>query len=619
MCGICGAISQKKINIVAMVDSINHRGPDSQNYKKPDKDVFLGHTRLSILDLSDSANQPMETKNGRYTIVYNGEVYNFQNIRTKLISLGKVFKTSSDTEVILVGYETWGLEILKKLNGMFALAVYDKQNKEIIIARDRFGIKPLYYYYQNNTLVFGSEIKALFASEIITKEIDFQGIHEYLYYSTTLGGSTCYRNIKKLLPGHYIKFSKKNFTIKKYISIYDVKQTNIDSFEKAKFKVCNLLENAVKRQLISDVPVGLFLSGGIDSSAIVAFASKHYPEKIKTFSAGFDFDNGRNEFPMAKYIAKHFGTEHHEICIKGQNIPKIIEKLISAHDQPFGDAANIPLYLLSDKIKGAVKVVLQGDGGDEIFAGYNRYNRLAMNKYFNFLSHCFPLLDRIYDLKPYCSIRNLHWLYALYQNNEAKKYAWIMSQESYKMLPEVFFSSEIKQKFLGTNPFSCYIELYKKLKNLDEVQRALYTDCSTILSDLYFEKVDKATMASSLEVRVPFLDNQLAKYVMSLPSNYKVKKGVKKYLLKKALRGIVPDKVLDSPKKGFGVPFQNWLRGPLSNYMKDILLDNNLASSNIFDINILSLKIEEHISGKYNHGFILYKLLNLAIWYNKNF
>lgn len=363
--------------------------------------------------------------------------------------------------------------------------------------------------------------------------------------------------------------------IKKYASIYNTEKSS-DSLSEAADKTAELLENSVKRQLLSDVPVGIFLSGGIDSSAITAFASKYFSGKIKTFSAGFDFDKGHNELPMAKYVADYYGTEHHEMHIRGADLKNVLGKLIEAHDQPFGDAANIPLYLLTQKLKGSIKVVLQGDGGDEIFAGYDRYNRLGYDKFAKFLSYAFPILDKLYDIKPYCSIRKLNWLYALYQKNTSHRYAWIMSQESYKYLPYELMSDEIQKKLHLSNAFVHFEKLYKKFADLDTIQRALYTDCHSILPDIFFEKVDKATMASGVEARVPFLDNELAAYVMSLPSNYKVQKNMKKYLLRKSLRNIVPDKVLNAEKKGFGVPFQNWLKEPLADYMKEVVLDSKI-------------------------------------------
>jgi asparagine synthase (glutamine-hydrolysing) len=327
MCGIYGYVSNKYIDLKRMGATILHRGPDAQGLYN-DKNVGLGHNRLSILDLSRAADQPMTSRSGRYVITYNGEIYNFQVLKKKLERMGVNFSTNSDTEVILEGFEQWGVELFKDLNGMFAFAIYDKKFNKIYIARDRFGIKPLYFYHKHQDLIFSSEIKAILASEIVNTSLDYQAFHEYLHYSTSLGKSTFYRDIKKLEPGHYIEYQINThfIEIKKYNLNYDVEKSS-DTLEESVIKARNLFEDAVRSQLISDVPVGVFLSGGVDSTAITAYATKHYNGTIKTFSAGFDFDKGVNELPNARYISNYFNTEHYEFNIKGDNIPSILEEL----------------------------------------------------------------------------------------------------------------------------------------------------------------------------------------------------------------------------------------------------------------------------------------------------
>jgi asparagine synthase (glutamine-hydrolysing) len=613
MCGICGYISDKNINIKAMNNLLSHRGPDNQTvFSDKDKSVGLGHTRLSILDLSDESHQPMRSQSQRYIIVYNGEIYNFLDLKNELIKLGVVFEKQSDTEVILEGFEKWGTALFEKLNGMFAFSIYDKVLNKIYIVRDRFGVKPLYYYNQNQDLVFASEIKSLLASDIVEKKISYQGLYEYLHFATTLGETTFYNNIKKLEPGYFIEYDIKNrvLVIKKYKVNYEISPSS-DSLEDAIIKTKELFESAVKRQLVSDVPIGIFLSGGVDSTAITAYATKHYKGKVKTFSAGFDFDEGDNELENAKFIANHFGTEHHELHIKGDNVPSILEDVNHYFDQPFGDSANIPLYLMSKELKGKEKVILQGDGGDELFAGYHRYIRLHHYKTYKSIAKLLPLIKKVIP-KSSSKYKGLRFLFALNQREPSHEMAYILSQEMFDEDPADYFSEEIQGELQKVEPFQRYQHFYNKFKELDPVNRALYTDMNIILPDLYFEKVDRATMANSLEVRVPFLDNELVDYAMSLPSKYKVRGKEKKYLLKKAFKGVVPDKILNGAKKGFGVPFQYWLREP----MRDFML-NTIRGSEIYNDKIEHL-MQEHISKKKDNGYILWKLLNLSMWLKKS-
>ena len=611
MCGICGYISKEDINIEKMNETIAHRGPDNRGTFK-NEEIGLGHTRLSILDLSETANQPMVSENGRYTLVYNGEIYNFKELKKELEKIGTPFKRDSDTEVVLEGFGQWGVELFEKLNGMFAFSIYDNQLNKVYIARDRFGVKPLYYYAKDNNFIFGSEIKALLASNKIEKKLNYQGLYEYLHYSSTLGETTFYEGIKKLEPGYYIEYDieKKEFEIHPYKLNYDIAPST-DSLEEALANIRKHFEASVKRQLVSDVPVGIFLSGGIDSTAITAYATKHYKGKIKTFSAGFDFDGGHNELPLAKFIANHFDTDHHEMQITGDNTISVLEEVNHYFDQPFGDPARIPLYLMSQELKGKEKVILQGDGGDELFAGYHRYIRLHYYKSFKSISKLFFLLQKLIP-KDSSKYRGLRFLYALYQKEPSKEMAYIISEEMFDEDPANYFNERVKSQLKKHNPFKRYEYFYNQFKDLDPVNRALYTDTNIILPDLFFEKVDRATMANGLEVRVPFLDNILTEYAMSLPSKYKVRGKEKKYLLKKAFDEVIPHEVLYGPKKGFGVPIQHWLRTSMSEYMLE-----NIRASEFYNETLEEL-MQEHIANKKDNGPILWKLLNLALWLKKS-
>lgn len=619
MCGITGYFKSddrllSKDSLIKATNSIRHRGPDDAGYYE-NENVGLGHRRLSIIDLSSAGHQPMTSANGRYIIAYNGEIYNYLQLKQELQSNGFQFRSQSDTEVVVNGFEYWGSSIFEKLNGIFAISIWDQAEKKLILARDRMGVKPLYYWHENDLLLFGSEIKTILSYDIVKRKINLQSFHEFLYYGYALGENTMFSGIKMILPGQYLEISKDKVITKEFWSIKNIKTISqngiIESMAISQTK--SLLESAVSRQLVSDVPVGVFLSGGIDSSAITAFASKHYAGKLKSYSAGFDFDGGHNELPLASKIAKKFGTQHHELMIQGKDISDIIKKMIYHHDEPFSDAANIPLYLMTQHVKNDCKVVLQGDGGDELFAGYPRYHIMSKYNQYKFI---FTTLNAVKSLIPSKYVRNkTERFYPLFKNDQSKiRFAKFLTEER-EGIPEQLFIENIQKNFLQTNPFKRYEEVSKELDFLsDNVQKLLWLDTKIILPDQFLEKVDKSTMANGVEVRVPFLDNDLASFALSLPSELKVKNGIKKYLLKKALDGILPNEVLYGPKKGFGVPYQNWLKGPLKSFMKEIFNDPKIIQMNIFDYNVLNIRIEEHCSGKKDWGFLLWKMMNLCLW-----
>lgn len=616
MCGITGYFNfeEGRDKLIKATSILEHRGPDDSGlfyFKK----CGLGHRRLSILDLSNAGHQPMESQTGRFQIVYNGEIYNYLELKSELVNHGISFEGHSDTEVIVNGFELFGNSYFKRLNGIFAIAIFDTQLEKLFLARDRFGVKPLYLYQLEGLVVFGSEIKSILEIFPSERTINQKALHEFLYFGYSLGENTLWSGIKKVLPGNIIEIDSNNsVSITKYWShqkdISIIKTTNTEA-EVIK-KVYDLLENAVRRQLISDVPIGIFLSGGIDSSAITAIASKNYNDKIKTYSAGFDFDNGNNELPLAAKTAKKFGTDHSELFIKGEDLPNIIEKLVWHHDEPFSDAANLPLYLMTEKVKGECKVILQGDGGDELFGGYPRYHIMHKFKKYSIIFKSLNFLRPVISNK---FIRDkTDRFYPLFNENNENKFAKFLSEEK-QGIPELMYSDNIGNKIKNSNPFQRYIDVAKEFEFLDDdVQRLLWIDTKIILPDQFLEKVDKSTMANSVEVRVPFLDYELADYMLALPSALKVKHGIKKYLLKKALENVLPKEVLYGPKRGFGVPYGNWLKGPLYDYMNSKLHSDYIKDIEIFDYSVLDMRIKEHKLGINNWGFTLWKALNLSIW-----
>lgn len=591
-----------------------HRGPDDQGLfiEGP---IGLGHRRLSIIDLSPLGHQPMISTDERFVIVFNGEIYNFQELRHELEASGRRFRSQSDTEVILVGFEHWGRNVLARLNGIFACAIYDRRERSLLLARDRLGVKPLYYFRDKLGFVFGSEIKSLLALHDLPRRIDPQGFHEFLYYGNCLGTTTLFADVKRLEPGGWLEVREGSTEHGRYWSHEDIRHHSHNGVAASDVvaETSRLLELAVQRQLAADVPVGVFLSGGIDSSAITALAVRHYRDKLATFSAGFDFDGGHNELPAAAKLAKALGTEHHEIQIQGADLPETIRTLVRQHDEPFSDAANLPLFLMTQRIRESCKVILQGDGGDELFGGYNRYRLLEQRNKYRAIFATLKLLRWCLTRRRRNQVDRFHAIFS--EPDPGLQIAKLLTvEQTNKRCPLAMLSRDVRQRLVGTDPFRRYRELAARFQGLEPTQRLFWIDSAVILPDQFLEKVDKSTMANGVEVRVPFLDNDLAAFALGLPAQLKVGGGVQKKLLKQALRGIVPDEVLTRPKKGFGVPYGNWLRGPLREFMQETLSNTTITASGLFDREELDRRITEHCERRDDWGFALWKMLNLSLW-----
>ncbi len=617
MCGIAGFQNKTPQpfvqSLARMLSSIEHRGPDAEgHFFSTDGTTALGHRRLSILDVSERGNQPMFSEDKRYVIVYNGEIYNFQEIRCELINLGYQFHTGTDTEVIITAYIHWGTDCFSIFNGMFAFALYDTHTNKLLIVRDSLGIKPLYYYADKNGIVFGSEIKAILHSGSFKIDINREALAQYMWYGNPHGVNTFYNGIDRLEPGHYLEISDGKLI---GIHLYQKESVQNSHLTNEWDIVGNIrvkLEEAVKRHLTSDVPVGVFLSGGIDSSAITAFASKHYNGKLNTYSAAFDFAKGNNELAAAAAVAKHYGTQHHEINIKGDELSTVIETLVLHHDQPFGDAANIPLYLLTAKLKGSIKVVLQGDGGDEIFGGYSRYHTLYKKSLFSLLN--IPLTLIPFSVNDTRLLQLKRFAYAISRTDKALCNALLLTMETPAMSPYRFLTKDIQESLSNFDPFKRYRELYQTFTSGTDIDKLFRADLKVILPDTFLEKVDKSTMANSIEVRVPFLDKEIVDYMGTIPGHLKVNNGVQKYLLKQALRKIVPDSILDGKKAGFGVPIAFWLQTSLHEFACNQILDSEFR--HWIDKPGITKALGDHKKGRGNNGYLLWKILNLAIWVN---
>lgn len=622
MCGIAGIYnSSKKViefEVSSMLEKIKHRGPDNTGVYTHNN-LGLGHVRLSIIDLDPRSNQPMVSQCGRYIIVFNGEVYNFKEIRRKLKSLGINMRTNSDTEVVLEAFVLWKEKSFLHLNGMFSFCIFDDQKKELFLVRDRFGIKPLYFLKSENNIVFASEIKAILTYNPKKYSINKSVLQKFLWYGNSTNNQTMFEGIEKLPPAHFLKVDS-NFTynINSYWDFEDIPKNFENENENEKDVISNirsLLKKAVERQLVADVPVGVFLSGGIDSSAITAFAAKQIPG-LETYSVEFDFNRGGNsELELARLVAAKYGTKHHEIKIEGGDIKKIVELLAYQHDEPFADSANIPLYLLSQKVKGNLKVVLQGDGGDEIFGGYRRYKLLSYLRLMKVLSN----FNKGIELIPFKG--HLHQrivrLLDIFNRPDDQVMGLLLTSENIKRSPSKFLSQDWKNHIKNISPFEDYTYWNNRFEKEDLLQKLLWTDCKNILPNTYLEKVDKSTMLNSLEVRVPFLDYELTSYVMGLPSKLKLKNGTKKYLLKKALEGLVPDKILYGRKRGFGVPYDYWLDTALNSFAKDVIFNGPVKDTGIFDLEAISKAFDEQKNSKYNNGYILWKIMIFSIWFDR--
>jgi asparagine synthase (glutamine-hydrolysing) len=618
MCGIAGIYnfnddSVSRDVLLSMTNAIQHRGPDFGDVFVKER-VGLGHRRLSIVDLSAQGNQPMHTSDGKLTIVFNGEVYNFIEIREELKALGYSFVSHSDTEVVLVAYQVWGTSVIKRFNGMFAFAIYDHATGEVCLARDQYGIKPLYYFKTNNEIVFGSEIKVLKKHTSFNSSISNQALSEYLWYGNAMGNSTFYENVKELNAGSYMLVNSKGTQIHTYFDVNKITPIHINE-QDAVAEIQILFDKSIQRHLISDVPVGVFLSGGIDSSAITAYAAKHYQGQLNTYSVAFDFQKGPNELEKAKSVAQKFNTNHHEIYIEGNQLKEVVHALVDCHDEPFGDAANIPLYLLTQQLKGDIKVVLQGDGGDEFFGGYSRYFSLMNKNKFSYLKWL-PWLVSMSRTENRKVLQIQRYVHAMNQKDRARRNALLLTMESNYSDPLQVLNLNKINEISVCNPFLVYDNVYESYHStMNGTQALFYTDTQIILKDTFLEKVDKSTMANSMEVRVPFLDKDLTEFMLSVPSELKVKNGVQKYLLKKAMEGTVPNDILYGAKTGFSVPYAYWLKNSLASDFNDQLTSEK--GKQWFNISRVQELFKMHQAGKGNYGFLLWKVYILCIWLNK--
>lgn len=641
MCGISGYLSNKQLdhrNILSnMGDSIEHRGPDAFGiWFDENSGIGLSHRRLAILDLTPTGSQPMESKQGRYVIVFNGEIYNYLELKKELSEFGNIsWKGTSDTEIILYGFEIWGVErTINKLIGMFAIALWDKINKELILIRDRIGEKPLYYGWQGSTFIFGSELKPFHKHPDFKKEISLDALGDYFKYNYVPSGKCIFNGIQKLEPGNYCKVSLRNPEIikKAYWNLSknslnqetDLSHKNESSINRLDI----LLTDAIGKQMVSDVPLGAFLSGGVDSSTIVALMQKQSNRAVKTFSIGFN-EEGYDEAVYAKKVAKHIGTDHTEMYVSPSETRNVIPLLPHIYDEPFSDSSQIPTFLVSKLAKTQVTVSLSGDAGDELFGGYNRY--LMVNNAWNKLSILPKTVRKSlgqFLLKN--DVESLNKFYNKYEKfiplkfrfsnfgDKMHKIALLLDSTTSSELYDGFISHWDTNEILRTKQVSKIYNL-DDLEGLSFIEQMMLVDAKTYLPDDILVKVDRAAMANSLETRVPFLDHRVVEFALSLPLNLKIRNGKGKWILREVLYKYVPKELIERPKMGFGIPLDSWLRGPLKDWAKDLLSYQNLDKHGLLNNEIIHKKLDEHFSGNKNWHYHIWDVLMFQAWYNKYF
>ncbi|GJL84781.1 MAG: asparagine synthetase B [Micavibrio sp.] len=625
MCGITGFIDLQRDkdgeSLASLVSDMNntlvHRGPDSDGiWVDHEVGVALAHRRLAIIDLSETGHQPMKSFSGRYVISFNGEIYNFLSLKTRLEEKGCKFSGTSDTEVLLAAIETWGLKkALIEINGMFAFALWDQKEREIHLARDRMGKKPLYYGWAGKTFLFGSELKSLRPHPDFVPEINRDALAIYTRHNYVPVPWSIYKNIYKIPPASFLTISlegKKGSSPEKYWDITHIAERGcrepLDiSFEQAVDDLESILGEAVSERMISDVPLGAFLSGGIDSSLITAMMQKNSDRPVKTFCIGFE-EAGYNEAIDAKKIAEHLGTDHTEFYVTADEARNVIPDLASIFDEPFADPSQIPTYHVARLARQDVTVALSGDGGDEGFAGYGRYHT-AQN-----------VAGKLHKI-PY-SLRSIAggFLNHLPINGRAQKLSEILGardeNELYRQLMSYWKSPE-NLLTSGSEPLVAMND-FTNTPDMDSfINKMMVMDMQAYLPDDILVKVDRASMAVSLEIRAPLLDYKVIEYAWRVPLHMKIDGGGGKRLLRALLERYVPKPLFDRPKQGFGIPHGKWLRGPLEDWAENLLDENRLQTDGFFNAPLVRQKWQEHVSGKQDWSYHLWSILMFQAWHER--
>jgi asparagine synthase (glutamine-hydrolysing) len=626
MCGICGVVSkdpQERVDpaiLLEMRDTLVHRGPDDCGaYIGPG--VGLGHRRLSIIDLRPEGRQPMSNEDGSVLTIFNGEIYNYKDLRGELVTRGHRFRSKTDTEVIVHLYEEHGADCVRYLRGMFALAIWDEPRRKLLLARDRLGQKPLFYHFDGKRLLFGSEPKAILAYPGMIAEPDPEAINHYLGFGCVPSPFSAFKGIKKLAPAQSLVFENGRIWTQRYWRLNYTPKLKIDERE-ACDEIMRQLTEATRLRMVGDVPLGAFLSGGIDSSAIVAVMAGLSSSPVKTFSIGFK-EPEYDERAYARVVAERFGTDHHEFQVEPGHVAETVEKLVWHYNEPYADSSALPTYYLSMMTRDYVTVALNGDAGDENFAGYRRYSVNLMASYlerlpaplrgmlggllstgYRMASADGRLADRIGVLS---EVMRVDWrlgyayMLALFRDDRKRR----------------LYSPEFASVVAASRSEELVLDLFRDAGTDDPIDSTLYVDANLYLPDDLLVKVDIATMAVALEARSPMVDHEFMEFAARLPASFKTRGRSRKVLFKKALSSLLPKEVLDRPKKGFGVPLDQWFSGTLADLVGDTLLSARALNRGYFDPANVRTLVNEHRSGRRKWQHQLWALLMLEMWHQR--
>jgi len=623
MCGIVGLVRNngKAIDeqlLSRMCDAIRHRGPDDDGFYV-NGPVGLGMRRLAIIDLK-SGKQPIHNQDRSSWIVFNGEIYNYLELREKLEKLGHTFYTNSDTEAIVHAYDQYGADCPKHLRGMFAFAIWNETNQELFLARDRVGKKPLLYAQIEGDLVFGSEFSSLLLHPQISRDVNLEALDHYLSFMCIPAPMTAYRAIRKLEPGNWLRWRKGEVTTERYWKPDFSKKLKIDEQEAGEQTV-EILRDSVRCRLMSEVPLGAFLSGGIDSSAVVALMSQESSERIKTFSIGFD-EQDFSELHHARRVAEHVGADHHEFVVRPDAV-EVLPLLVEHYGEPYADSSAVPTYYVARETRKHVTVALNGDGGDESFAGYERYAAMQLAERYRKLPSFLreSVIQEVVARVPASELGRgrvkafKRFVQAASLPKVDRYMRWMSTFNS--DLKTSLYSDSFRQELRGNQPVDLLRPWFAHVNGSGIVDAALQADIMTYLPNDLLVKVDIATMAVSLEARSPFLDHHLIEFAASLPEKFKLRGLTTKYLLKKILRKLLPSENISRRKMGFGVPIGHWFRGTMQPFLREVLLSERALSRGLFKPEVVRSLIDQHARSERDHSHQLWTFLMLELWFQR--
>ena len=627
MCGICGILRinssangvESKL-IERMTDSMAHRGPNDRGMWSDDL-ISLGSRRLSVIDLSSAGHMPMSNEDGTVQIVYNGEVYNFRELKEQfaLVERGHVFRSRTDTEVLIHLYEELGIEMANHLNGMYAVAIWDSRLRALYLIRDHAGVKPLFYQRDDHYFRFGSEIKAILADCRVRRRPSLQALHDFLTFDYVPGSQTAFEGIYEVPPGHWMKVDREGCVdLQRYWDVSWEVDESLDEIH-ASGRALELMDQSVHRQLVADVPVGVMLSGGMDSSTIVALMHRHTSEPIHTYSVGFE-DESFNELPYARIVAKQFSTVQREVVVTSQVVRELLPVYLGYIDEPYADGSAIPTYCVCQIAKDEVVVVLSGEGGDEIFAGYETFAAYQASQWFKYVprwirhSVIAPLVNNLpasdkklslefkmkrflggQDLSP--EIAHLWWRMVL---SEAQKFE--------------LYTERVREMFVPSLSERFFIEEFKRARAKDTLSRLMQIDASIFLPDDLMIKNDRMSMAHSLEARVPMTDTELIRFMARVPPKLKMPRLRKKNIMRRAMQGILPPEILNKKKVGLEIPYSKWFKNELRDLVTRYLGPMNITERGLFKPEAVQSLVDEHLAGRHDHGRALWGLMNYMVW-----